>query len=611
MAYPEMQPLIESYGKTIELTITHGDTVWTGENIVSCNISTEGEMFTAVMQQAEIELDGVGDAEFAESMKGERVNISLFVNSESVEPRRIYAVHNTTLTFTTELSACSVGTANIIPDKEYVVTWAGKSYTCTAQRYDASICLGNVALFGGSPNTGEPFVIEAITANGSYVYKNTSTAETISFSISYYESGATRNFGTFIVKDSEYHDDTNSVTLICYDLMLPAMEAYVPVVEFTNEAGERVDIRIGDFLQAICDHMNVPLATPSFLHSGMLMAEEKYIETGSNARSQYTFRDVLTEIAQAAAGTIAIKNDALHVLHERDSGITITPDNLKSLKIGEKFGAVNSLVLAREPQEDNIYRRDETVTEWTEIRFADNQLIDAERDLYIDLLYSSIAGLEYYTYEIESFGVCCLELCEFFTLQALDGTEYRCLWMGSDLEITQGISESSRIDLPKSTTTDYALADTTDRRINQTILRVDKQDQRIEALVSTTKEKTNELTGAVEILKQEVSATMTADAIRILVSETLEGIDSITTSTGYTFGANGLVINKDGEEITNRLDHTGMYVDRNDTNILTANAEGVNALNLTARQFLIIGSNARFEDYEGNRTGCFYIGEEG
>ena len=99
------------------------------------------------------------------------------------------------------------------------------------------------------------------------------------------------------------------------------------------------------------------------------------------------------------------------------------------------------------------------------------------------------------------------------------------------------------------------------------------------------------------------------------IQAAVDGIDSVTTSTGYTFNADGLKISKPGEEMANRLDNTGMYVTRNDTPILTANNRGVEAVNLTARQYLIVGSNSRFEDYTGDsgeaRTGCFWIGTGG
>ena len=63
--------------------------------------------------------------------------------------------------------------------------------------------------------------------------------------------------------------------------------------------------------------------------------------------------------------------------------------------------------------------------------------------------------------------------------------------------------------------------------------------------------------------------------------------------------------------MSNKLDHTGMYVKRNGQEILTANNEGVDATNLHAKTYLIIGKGdgrSRFEDYLVNRTGCFWIG---
>ena len=98
----------------------------------------------------------------------------------------------------------------------------------------------------------------------------------------------------------------------------------------------------------------------------------------------------------------------------------------------------------------------------------------------------------------------------------------------------------------------------------------------------------------------------------IKISQAIEGINSVETSTGYTFDENGLNIHKSGEAMHNTLDNTGMYVRRDGTDILTANNEGVNAINLSARNHLIIGENARFEDYsdgtDSHRTACFYIG---
>ena len=101
---------------------------------------------------------------------------------------------------------------------------------------------------------------------------------------------------------------------------------------------------------------------------------------------------------------------------------------------------------------------------------------------------------------------------------------------------------------------------------------------------------------------------MTPDKVDLVVSEAVAGIDSVKTSTGYTFDKEGLNIHKDGEAMHNKLDYKGMYVRRNNEDILVADSDGVNAINLTARRYLIVGDNARFEDYQGKRTACFYIG---
>ena len=104
----------------------------------------------------------------------------------------------------------------------------------------------------------------------------------------------------------------------------------------------------------------------------------------------------------------------------------------------------------------------------------------------------------------------------------------------------------------------------------------------------------------------------TADNVSIKVSNFTDAngdliVDHVTTTTGYTFNADGLRVSKSGEEIENKITNDGMYVKRGDDNLLTVNNEGVNAINITTRQYLVIGEHARFEQY-GDRTACFYIG---
>lgn len=123
----------------------------------------------------------------------------------------------------------------------------------------------------------------------------------------------------------------------------------------------------------------------------------------------------------------------------------------------------------------------------------------------------------------------------------------------------------------------------------------------------------SEVKGNVETLTE---AVMGEDGLAVRIT-TLEntGVSEVTTTTGFTFNAEGLTIYESGKDIENKLDNEGMQVSRisgdESIPILTANTDGVDALNLHSRQFLIIGDNSRFENYdngtEANRTACFHI----
>lgn len=129
----------------------------------------------------------------------------------------------------------------------------------------------------------------------------------------------------------------------------------------------------------------------------------------------------------------------------------------------------------------------------------------------------------------------------------------------------------------------------------------------------------SEVTSKVNSLEQKAAALeIGAEGISARVEKIEDtGSGRVVTSTGYVFDENGLTISEDGVEINNTLNNTGMYVKRTTGEesevILEANASGVNAYNLTARQYLIVGKNSRFEDYSNGtdekRTACFYIGE--
>lgn len=121
------------------------------------------------------------------------------------------------------------------------------------------------------------------------------------------------------------------------------------------------------------------------------------------------------------------------------------------------------------------------------------------------------------------------------------------------------------------------------------------------------------LNGEINNLTKKVEATISAEDVQLQIkSELANGVDKVTTSTGFTFDENGLTVSKTGSEMTTNIDEDGMSVYRDNEEVLTADNSGVTAYNLKAKTYLIVGENSRFEDFESTdgeqRTGCFWIG---
>ena len=86
-----------------------------------------------------------------------------------------------------------------------------------------------------------------------------------------------------------------------------------------------------------------------------------------------------------------------------------------------------------------------------------------------------------------------------------------------------------------------------------------------------------------------------------------QGATKVENEFGLTIDGSAVNIHRSGSEMVNRLDETGMLVRRGDTEMLRADARGVLATDVSVRNYLVVGSHARFEDYEENRTACFYL----
>lgn len=316
------------------------------------------------------------------------------------------------------------------------------------------------------------------------------------------------NYGNYIVKNVEKQEDTRNYKITCYDKMLLSMKDYVklPIT---------YPITIKNYISALCEYLGITFANrnDNFVNSDKIIPSELYLDSSGNSLG-YTFRDIFDELAQVTASTICInKDDALEVRYITDINDMIDEEYFKNVNVrfGEKYGPINSIVLSRSAESDNVYLRDEESVAKNglcELKIIDNQIMNFNnRDDFLPEMLGKLNGLEYYLNDFSSTGICYYDMCDRYNVKIEDNI-YSCVMFNDEILVTQGLEENIYTELPIETQTDYTKADKTDRRINQTYLIVDKQNQKIESVITQTdkqNEKIAKVTQTVEELNSKIS----------------------------------------------------------------------------------------------------------
>ena len=134
----------------------------------------------------------------------------------------------------------------------------------------------------------------------------------------------------------------------------------------------------------------------------------------------------------------------------------------------------------------------------------------------------------------------------------------------------------------------------------------------VEKLQTTVNEDINGLRDDIETVRNKVELQLTEDEVNIQIDKKLQnGVNKVETSTGFKFDEDGLNVSKSGSPTNTQITENGMKVKNTESgdDMLTADKDGVDAKNLRASTYLIVGGRSRFENYGTNRTGCFWIGE--
>lgn len=309
------------------------------------------------------------------------------------------------------------------------------------------------------------------------------------------------NYGNYVVYKSEKQEDTNTYKLTCYDKLLYSMKQ-------NEDLGVDYPIKIKDYLIALGNKIGLSVANTTFYNQDMKIPGELYLG------QEYTYRDILDEIAQATGSIICLnENDEIQVKYPTQTNDTIDEEYLKDVNVdfGQKYGVINSIVLSRSGESDNVYLRDEDSVAQnglTEVKIVDNQIMNFNnRSDYLQGILNALNGLYYYLNDFNSTGILYYEVGDLYNVKIGENT-YQCLMLNDEVNVTTGIEEIVHTDMPEKSETDYSKADKTDMRINKTYLIVDKQNQKIESVVNNVTEQNNkisQITQTVDELSSQIS----------------------------------------------------------------------------------------------------------
>lgn len=292
-----------------------------------------------------------------------------------------------------------------------------------------------------------------------------------------------------------------------------------------------------------------------------------------------TYRDIFVQIAQVTGTTCIISDDKVYFKPLTDTGETLTYDNMFKLKLEPKYGEINSVVLSRTPQEDNIYMRDEESIKnngLTEFKIENNEIIDKDRDNAMTPIYNALKGTSYYPFESTTEGLGWYEIGDKLDIINDTGDVFNTTLFNLNITVDGSIKEILKTVADTKTQTQYQYATTIGKRVKNTELMVNKQEQYIKSLVSDVYEENG-------VVNQKFSE----------IYQNIEGIvNSVQNSGGGNLIKNSVMFAYDNDNKPNDWEMSNVGV----LNI-SSNVESLSAGCLSGHSFTLQNEIAKQKVY--------------
>lgn len=436
-------------------------------------------------------------------------------------------------------------------------------------------------------------------------------------------------FPNFHVSEVHRDENTNELSITAYDAL------YAAGAHYASELSSYSLGTIYEYAEACASVLGLPL----YIEDSISTAFNLEYPDGANFEGTETLRQVLDDIAEATQTIYFINHDWQLVFKRLDQSgdVLFTIDRNKYFTMDSGDNRRLATIVSATELGDNI-SASTTVTGSTQY-VRDNAFWELREDIgtLVEDAVAAIGGLTINQFNCSWRGNFLVEIGDKIALETKDRSEVISYLLNDALSFDGTLSQETEWSYEDNDAESADNPSSLGDALKQTYARVDKANKRIDLVASDVqinKENISALqintegisasvrsvenslnsniesvNGTLSTLASQVEAKISAEDVTIQIqTELANGVSTVKTNTGFTFDDIGLTVEKSDSEMKTQITEDGMKVFKDNTEVLTANNIGVNATNLHATTYLIVGNNSRFEDYGSNRTGCFWVG---
>ena len=415
----------------------------------------------------------------------------------------------------------------------------------------------------------------------------------------------------FYVSEVKRDENTNELTITAYDVIHKA-KAHT-IAELELEAPYTVD----NVTTAIANSLGLTVMKININDTSF----DTSYEEGANFDGAETWREVLDAIAEVTQSIyyVDVNNNLIFKRLAAEDEPVLTIGKANYFTLNSKTNRTLSDICSATELGDNVTTVTGNEGETQYVR--DNPFWELREDIteLLDAAVAAVGGITLHQFNCKWRGNYLVEPGDKIAIVTKDDNTIISYLLDEKYTYNGGFSADTTWDCGDNKSETVDNPSTLGGALKKTFAKVDKANKEIEivagetsAIKMTTKNiqaSVTEVDNDVSELSREVNAKMSAEDVSISIQTALgEGVEKVTTSTGFTFNEEGLHISKEDSEITTSITEDGMVIYKSNKDVLVADNEGVKAEDLHATTFLIIGNNSRLEDYGSKRTGCFWIG---